>query len=111
MTMDPARQESRKSSRSAFRMPVTWSVRQGWTQLVDDGELRDVTAEGAFLHLYCITTHPLWPGTRIRLTMHSPSGEIRTTGRVRWTGLHPAYENVPGIGIQFDEPQPALAAR
>jgi PilZ domain len=105
---EQARKELRRTPRSSIRMPVTWSVREGLSRLVDDGELRDATPDGAFLQLFCITTHPLWPGTKIRLAMHGPSGEITASGRVRWIGLHPGHQNLPGIGIQFDKPEPAL---
>lgn len=108
--MGQAQMKPRRMPRAPVHLPTTWSVRDGVHVLTDDGELRDVNASGAFLHLYCITTHPLWPGTRIKLELHSKSGDIATSGRVRWVGLHPAYHGLPGVGIEFDQPEPKLAA-
>ena len=105
--MEAAR--AQRMPRSPVRVPVTWRVRDGVHVLMDDGELRDVNAAGAFLHLFCTSTHPMWPGTRIKLELHSQSGEISTSGRVRWVGLHSGYHGLPGVGIEFDEPEPQLA--
>jgi hypothetical protein len=94
----------RSSERKTVRWPTTWWV---WDQsgpgVLDEGALRDVSAEGAFLEPFSFAAHPLWPGTRIRIEFASPTrqGETQLSGTVRWVGLHKAHR-CGGVGIEFE---------
>lgn len=98
--------ERRGKPRKPVRWPATWWV---WDQtgpgVLDEGEVHDVSAEGVFLAPYSMASHPLWPGTRIRVGVSSPVNgeELQIFGTVRWVGLHRIHR-CGGVGIELEEP-------
>ncbi len=95
----------RSSKRVQVHLPASWSCRDdAGMRVSDEGEVRDVSVDGLFLEPFCLTTHPLFPGTKIHVSFRSPmrDGTIDAHGTVRWTGIHRAHR-VGGVGIELDE--------
>ena len=96
--------ERRGTTRKVVRWPATWWV---WGErgpdVLDEGEVHDISAEGVFLAPYSMATRPLLPGTRIRVGISSPRGhDVEIFGKVRWIGLHKIHR-CGGVGIEFEE--------
>ncbi len=97
--------ERRGRPRKVVRWPATWRVyEETGPAVVDEGEICDVSAEGLFLHPFSFASHPLWPGTRVRVEVSPPEGpaELQLRGVVKWFGQHRGHGE-GGVGIELDE--------
>ncbi len=81
------------------RVAVTWPV----TIIADDGavegETKNITIEGVFIHC----TQRLRPGNTYRMVIKPPQGPIEVAGQLVWSNLDNLGQRnvVPGMGFYF----------
>jgi hypothetical protein len=88
-------QEKRKLPRVNARWPVTIVTEKGEV----DGETRNITVEGVFLH--CLER--LREGEVYRMTIKLPEQPVEVAGKLAWSNLdnfHPDHA-IPGMGFCF----------
>jgi hypothetical protein len=84
-------EEKRKLPRVDVQWPVTMITKRGAV----DGEVRNITTEGVYVHC----TEQLTLNEIYRLMIGSPGGTIDVMGRVIWSNL----DILPGSGFCFVE--------
>lgn len=88
-------QDKRRLPRVSARWPVTIVTEKGEV----DGETRNITVEGVFLH----TLERLREGEVYRMTINLPEKPVEVTGKLQWSNLDhfkPDRE-IPGMGFCF----------
>ncbi len=91
----PDKTERRKHPRVAVTWPVTIIAEDGPVE----GETKNITVEGVFIHC----TQRLLPGNTYRMVIKPPHGPIEVEGELVWSNLENLGERsaVPGMGFYF----------
>ena len=87
--------EKRKHPRVAVTWPVTIIAEDGSVE----GETKNITVEGVFIHC----TQRLLPGNTYRMVIKPPEGPIEVEGELVWSNLDNVGQGnaVPGMGFYF----------
>lgn len=88
-------ENKRRLPRVSVRWPVAIETENGRV----DGETRNITVEGFFLH----SLERLREGTVYRITIKVPENQVEVAGRLQWSNLDhfkPDHE-IPGMGFCF----------
>jgi hypothetical protein len=91
----PDKIEKRKHPRVAVAWPVTIIAEDGAVE----GETKNITIEGVFIHC----TQRLLPGNTYRMVIKPPQGPIEVEGELVWSNLDNLGQRnaVSGMGFYF----------
>jgi hypothetical protein len=95
--------------RSFAREAVRWKTEVALASAQSLGEVRDISAVGAFV--VPSQGEQLAEGQRLRLRIHLPWDRelLEVEATVRWQGMSREHR-CEGFGVLFDEAQPRIAA-